>query len=296
MITTYEEEEDDVAYWDEVDGESWSSDDDEPWLNFSQYPDECKNQSYERMTVLYNFQTDLQKLPAMNLDRLFNPSSIYYQLGTEVVKLSTLHEKLARLFGPREIHVPLEIEGLVKEVAIMVRIDNTISRYVREVGRGYGSYIFKRMITSDLSTESYLSFNFTLNSQSTGSYFLETPMLTEGNLVKTLPCLVEEILNQGYHDTIISTYYETYCGRYGRRTGSISIFFERRGLFLKENLRQCFEDVPLGCIEVNIILEYSGIYSVQQWKRNIRSNSQMCGGKGEVEYLAILPFLIFCCL
>jgi len=277
MITTYKKEEDDVAYWDDVDGESWSSDDDEPWPKFSQYPEECKNETCERITALYNFQTDLQKLPSMNLDRLFNPPSIYYKLGTEVVKLSMLHEKLVRLFGPREIHVPLEVRGLVKEVAIMVRSGNTFSRYIREIERGYGSYIFKREITRDLSSESYLSFNFTQNSQSTGSYLLETPILTEGNLVKTLPCLVEEILNQGYHDTIISTYSETYCARYGRRTGSITIFFERRGLFLEENLRQCFGDVPLGRTEVNIILEYSGIYNVQQWKHKIKSSRQIKG-------------------
>jgi len=269
--TPYEEE-DDVTDWDEVDEESWSSDDDEPCLTFP-YPDKCKNQTYECITALYNLQTDLKKLPAMNLDRLFNPPNIYYKLGTEVVKLSTLHEKLTRLFGPREINVPLEMEGLVKEVAIMVQRGNTISRYVREVGRGYGSYIFKREITPDLSTESYLSFNFTQNSQSTGSYFLETPILTEGNFVTTLPCLVEEILNQGYHDTIISTYGDLY----GRTTCSITIFFERRGLFLEENLRQCFGDVPLGRTEVNIILEYSGIYNVQQWKHKIKSSRQIKG-------------------
>jgi len=271
MVKTYEEEEDDVDDWDEVDGESWSSDEDEARQTFLPYPDEYNNKTYERITALYNLQSDLLKLPKMNLDRLFNPPNIYYKFGDQVTKLSMLHEKLTQLLGPREVYVPLEMKGLVKEVAIMVQRGNTISRYVREVGRGYGSYIFKREITPDLLTESYISFNFTQNAPSTGAYFLETPVLTEGNLVTTLPGLVEKILYQGYHDTIISTYCS--CGG---TTDSITIFFERRGLFLEENLRQCFGDVLLGPTEVNKILEYSGTYNVQQWKRKIDNSSPIC--------------------
>jgi hypothetical protein len=240
---------------DDFEEESQSSDTQWPELTF--FPllisNEDNNKNYDHKAALYDIQTDMNNLATTVKER--QKPDIYIDLGHEDEHLPFFHLKFERLFGPFEPDAEM-----LDVPTLMVRQGGKICRYVREVRKGLPSYIFKIENTTSQITESFLNFYFIR--REINSYYINMPTLTDGEVVKTLPILKDQILSLKFDETVLATN----CYIDAKDIGSVVLFFERRAQYLEVPIKECLKQIfdPLVVI---VILEYLDYYKFWQWKR-----------------------------
>jgi len=253
------------------------------------------NKTADNTIDLYEYRTEMNLLertlkrpkPKIYWERAckrctFKFNGEFFSCGKE--SLSRFHDSFEPLFGPLFNYV--KWDKLTPKPTIMVREGDKISRYVREEfetrttlchvrerTEALPSYVFRREMTSSHQEESYIQITFRRTSWNEESYYMDMPTLTEetkeGTFVATLPGLVDQILDPQFTNT--NTSISTFVGNSWKSYDYITIFFERRAIYL-ENQRKEFllENTPydIGSI-VMIILEYIDRYGYWLWKRQL---------------------------
>lgn len=181
------------------------------------------------------------------------------------------HKKLTHLFGPLELIPP------ITPPSIMIRQGNITSRYVRDLSRNdtlelNDCYLFKRIASLSLESESIFCFNLApTTSRLKGGTILSSASqratLSEGNQVDVIPNLLEEINdNDDENMVLLHTRKKNNKGV----LSSLTIYFERRGLFLKNIVIRSIELTPLRKqpLTIQLVIEFADLYDLRNWRSN----------------------------
>lgn len=269
----HDEEEDDPLNWDDVGESSWSMEHVEISTGLSvinttrskPMPLE-ENESSTNNPQLQNIQIEMDKMRSAmrGKGQMFTCDLNDYskrrkidapQMGNCSYRIS-LQRKLLWLFGPLEIHYPITAPS------IRILQGVTTSQYVRDLSQDHaGSYVFRRIPSASLPTDSYFCLELIPGESQTGVKV----SLTAGVEVITLPNLLEQI---NYEDDNIVLIETQTINDQGERGGCVSIFFESRALFLENIYLKSFIKTPLSSQQetIEIITEFIDPYKLGEWR------------------------------
>jgi hypothetical protein len=256
--------EDDPDNWDDVNEDSWSIEIDDSSMMVNPVPltvsSVNQQQGKEDNPPLHQIQAKMDRLrTAINFSR-FSVKPDF---------------KLTRLFGP------LEIESPITHPSIMIREGNVTTRYIRDFSghdmlEHNNCYVFRRSSTSSSKSEYSFCIDLAITSQNsdvlTHAFSVCQATLSEGNERAFLPELFEQIKNhKNDHMVILHTRKKS-----KKSELYVSIFFERRALFLESIASQFFDMTPLSKQPATIkLLQLVDLYNIRKWRQWERTSPRV---------------------